>query len=102
MLATFFGRRGNMLETVITLLIYLCVLALCVYLVIWVLGILGLALPDQVVKILWVIVALVAILLIVRAILPGGTFKFGVMQDPFQVASESRAIDAAHRTAAVN
>jgi bacteriorhodopsin len=79
-----------MLETVITLLIYLCVLALVVYLIIWVLGEIGLALPPQVIKILWVIVALVAILLIVRALLPGGTFKFGkIGVTPLQVAEQS-------------
>lgn len=59
-----------MLETVITLLIYICVIALLVYLVLWVLESVGLALPPMVVKILWVIVILIVILLIFRA-LPG-------------------------------
>jgi hypothetical protein len=83
-----------MLETIITLLIYLCILALCVYLIIWVLGVIGLNLPDQVIKILWVIVALVAVLFIVRALLPGGTFKFG-MHDPFQERTTAIAYDRA-------
>lgn len=56
-----------MVESLISLLITLCLLALCVYLVIWVCGQIGLSLPAQVVKILWVIVVLVAILMIVRA-----------------------------------
>jgi hypothetical protein len=59
-----------MATALITLLIYLCVLALVVYLVLWVLGEIGIPLPAQVVKIIWVIVALVAILMIVNA-LPG-------------------------------
>jgi hypothetical protein len=61
-----------MITTIITLLIYLCLLALVMYLIIWVLGEIGLSLPAQVIKILWVIVALIALLLIVQALLGGG------------------------------
>lgn len=57
-----------MVENVIMLLIAIClVVALC-WLVIWVLGQLGIALPAQVVKIFWVIVVLIVILLIWRMI----------------------------------
>lgn len=56
-----------MLTTVIMTLIWLCVLALVVWLVIWVLGEIGLVLPPQVIKIIWVIAALIAILLILNA-----------------------------------
>jgi hypothetical protein len=60
-----------MVESVILLLVYLCLLALCVWLVLWVLeSIIGIALPPKVVQILWVIVALVAILLIYRSLAP--------------------------------
>lgn len=59
-----------MIETVITLLIYIALICLAVYLVLWVLAEVGIALPPQVVKILWVIVVLVVILLLVRAFLP--------------------------------
>jgi hypothetical protein len=59
-----------MIEAVITLLIYICVLALVVYLVIWVLEIVGIALPPKVIQIIWVIVALIALLMIVRVLLP--------------------------------
>jgi hypothetical protein len=60
-----------MVESVILLLVYLCLLALCVWLVLWVLeSIIGIALPPKVVQILWVIVALIAILLIYRALAP--------------------------------
>lgn len=61
-----------MIEAIITLLIYVCVLALVVYLVLWVLGQVGIAIPVQVVKIVWVIVALVALLLIVRMMMGSG------------------------------
>ena len=83
-----------MLETIITLLIYLCLLALAVYLIIWVLGEIGLTLPPQVIKILWVIVALVAILFIVQAVLPGGKFRFGT-HNPFQERTTAIAADRA-------
>lgn len=59
-----------MLETVITLLIYLCILALVVWLVLWVLEQIGIPIPAMVVKIIWIIVALVALLFLVRH-LPG-------------------------------
>ena len=60
-----------MIESVITLLIYVCVLALVVYLIIYVLGVVGIALPPKAIQIIWVIVMLVVILLIVRLVLPG-------------------------------
>lgn len=59
-----------MIEAVITTLIYLCVLAIIVYLVIYVLGRIGIVIPPQIVTILWVIVMLVALLMIVRLVLP--------------------------------
>jgi hypothetical protein len=61
-----------MLPAVIQFLIYVCVLALVIYLVIWVLrDILGLPIPAKVIQILWVIVALVVILWLVQMVLPG-------------------------------
>ena len=58
-----------MIEQVIQLLIYLCVLALVVYLVIWVLTtVLNIPIPAKVIQILWVIVALIAILLIFKTL----------------------------------
>jgi hypothetical protein len=60
-----------MLESVILFLIYICVVAIVIYLVIWVLrDILGLPLPAKVIQILWVIFALIAILFLVRLLLP--------------------------------
>lgn len=57
-----------MLESVITTLIAIAILVAVVYLVIWFLGQMGIALPEQVMRILWVIVALVALLYIVRTL----------------------------------
>jgi hypothetical protein len=60
-----------MVESVITLLIYICVLVALAWLVIWVVTeILGLPIPPRVVQIIWVIVALVVILLVYRAVAP--------------------------------
>lgn len=59
-----------MVETVIMLLIYICLVVGLCWLVIWVLGQLGVALPPQVVKVFWVIVILIVILLLWRAFAP--------------------------------
>jgi cytochrome c biogenesis factor len=62
-----------MLEAVISLLIWVCVIALVIYLVIWVLQtVVGLPLPAKVIQILWVIFALIVILMLARLLLGGG------------------------------
>ncbi len=62
-----------MLAAVITFLIYVCVLALVIYLILWVLrDVLGLPIPAKVIQILWVIVALIVILWLVQMLVPGG------------------------------
>jgi len=60
-----------MLEAVVMGLIYIAIVVLVVYVALWVLEQLGLPLPAQVIKIIWVIVALVALLVILRLVLPG-------------------------------
>lgn len=61
-----------MLASVISFLIGLCVLALIVYLILWVLrDVIGLPIPEKVVQILWVIVALIAILWLVQLVTGG-------------------------------
>jgi len=65
-------------EGIIALLIYICIIALAVYLVLWVLAEVGIPLPGSITRIIWVIVALVVLLLILRA-LPG----FGVRMPRF-------------------
>jgi chromate transport protein ChrA len=68
--------------SIITFLIYVCVLALVIYLIIWVLrDVLGLPIPEKVIQILWVIVALIVILWLVQMVLGGGSFKLG---NPFR------------------
>ena len=64
-----------MIASVITFLIYVCLLAIVIYLIIWVLrDVLGVPLPAKVIQILWVIVALICILWLVQMVLGGGGF----------------------------
>lgn len=68
-----------MLESIITFLIYVCLVALVIYLVIWVLrDVIGLPLPPKVLQILWVIFALIVLLFLVRMIVPAtGRWRLG-------------------------
>lgn len=59
-----------LVESIIMLLIQVCVLVVVAYLVIWVLGILGVSLPPRIVQIFWVIVILIVVLLLYRALGP--------------------------------
>jgi hypothetical protein len=53
-----------MVDAVIYALITICVIVLVIWLIIWVLGQIGVPLPPQVMKVIWVIVALVCILVL--------------------------------------
>jgi hypothetical protein len=57
-------------EAVIRALLTICACALVFYLVVWVLAVIGLALPVMVEKILVVIMVLVAILILARLFYP--------------------------------
>jgi len=59
-----------MVESVIMLLIYICLVVGLVWLIIWVLGQIGVPLPDMVIKVAWVIAVLIIILLIYRMLAP--------------------------------
>lgn len=59
-----------MVESVLVLLIYICVVVGLCWLVIYVLGVLGVAIPPKVQQILWVIVLLIVLLLLWRAFGP--------------------------------
>jgi hypothetical protein len=59
-----------MVEAVIMALIYICLIVLVVYVAFWVLTEIGVGLPAQVTKIVWIVVALICLLLIVRVLLP--------------------------------
>lgn len=70
-----------MIESVIYLLISICVLALVIYLVIYVLrDVLGVPIPAKVIQILWVIVALLVILWLVQLVLGGGGFHLPLLR----------------------
>jgi hypothetical protein len=60
----------GLFERIIRALIYLCFIALGFYLIIWVLGMLGIGLPVMVITILKVIFVLVAILILVQLFYP--------------------------------
>lgn len=55
-----------MVERIVYALLYLCGLALGFYLILWVLGAIGLSLPPMVVHIFTVMMVLVAILVLYR------------------------------------
>ncbi len=60
----------GIIEAVIRALLYLCCIALAFFLCVWVLGVLGVALPVMVITILKVMFVLVAILVLVRLFWP--------------------------------
>jgi hypothetical protein len=89
-----------MLASVITFLIYICLLAIVIYLVIWVLrDIVGLPIPEKVIQILWVIVALIAILWLVQMVVGGGSLKLG---NPFRLGQSGGAFAAISAAATVD
>jgi hypothetical protein len=55
-----------MVERVIYALIYICGIALCYFLIIWVLGSIGIHIPAMVLNIMLVVLVLVAILILWR------------------------------------
>lgn len=61
------------MESVIFLLIYVAIVVTVAFLVIWVLGQLGVPLPPPVIKGFWVIVVLVIVLLLWRMVGPALT-----------------------------
>lgn len=63
-----------MLITVINFCILLLVIGLCFAIVIWVLGIIGVPVPPQIIKIVGAIVFLIVLLWFVQAVLGGGHF----------------------------
>jgi hypothetical protein len=59
-----------MLESVLMMLIWLCIIAIAVYVVLWVLGEIGIVLPSVIVKLIYVIAVLVVLLIVARTLLP--------------------------------
>jgi hypothetical protein len=67
-----------MIEAVIMALIYICLLALAIFLILWVLqSVVEIALPPKVVQIIWVIFVLVCVLILVQIVLPRAGFRLG-------------------------
>jgi len=64
-----------MIEAVIYALIVIAVVALVIWLIIWVLQSVGVPLPPQVIKIVWVIFALICILILLRMVLPAAGLR---------------------------
>jgi hypothetical protein len=69
----------SLLIAVIWALVYVVIVAIAIYLIIWVLEVVaGVTLPAKVVQLLWVLVALIAVVMIITALaghLP--TFRLG-------------------------
>jgi hypothetical protein len=59
-----------MIEAVIMLLIYACIVAGLIWIVFYVLGAVGWVVPPMVQKIVWIIGALILLLAFVRLVLP--------------------------------
>jgi hypothetical protein len=60
----------GMFERIVRALIYVCFIAAAYYLIIWVIGQLGIALPAMVMHIIGIILILFAILVLVRLLYP--------------------------------
>ena len=69
-----------MIESIVMGLIYVVLVAIAVYLILWVMEQIGVSLPPQVLKLLWVIVALVVVLVLVRTVLPAAGIRIGGLQ----------------------
>lgn len=68
-----------MIETVIMAMIYLVLLAIAVYIILWVLEQIGIAIPPQIMKLIWVLVVLVVLLVIFRTFAPMLHIRTGVL-----------------------
>jgi hypothetical protein len=65
-----------MFERVIYALIYLCLLFALYWIIVWVLGSLGIYMPPHVMQIVMVIMVLVAILVLYRLFFVGSNIRF--------------------------
>jgi hypothetical protein len=60
-----------MLISVLWALVTLCIVVGVIYLILWVLGSLGIVIPANIVKVIWVILVLLAIIFIVEHFFSG-------------------------------
>jgi hypothetical protein len=81
----------GLLIAIIWALVYVVIIAIAIYLIIWVLeAVAGVTLPAKVVQLLWILVALIAVAVIITAIaghLP--TFRIGSALDGARFAALS-------------
>ncbi len=61
----------GLLIGVLHVLIYIIIAAIIVYAIIWVLGLIGVPLPDIIVKLLWAVVGLIALIMLIQLLLGG-------------------------------
>jgi hypothetical protein len=62
----------ELIIAIIYFLIAVAVLVGVIWLVVWVLGQLGISIPPQIMKVVWVIVVLVVLLWLLQAVVGGG------------------------------
>lgn len=68
------------MDAIVSFLITICIIAAVFYLVLWVLGQIGVPLPAQVIKIIWVIFGLLVLLALYHMVAGAGGFprlRFG-------------------------
>jgi hypothetical protein len=65
-----------MIESIITLLIYIAIVALVIYVVLYALSVIGVTLPGKVVQIIWLIFGLVVLLWLARMFIGAGGVPF--------------------------
>ena len=76
-----------MFETIIMLLIQLCLFAIVCYIILYVLAAIGVVIPPKVIQLFWVIVALIVILILYRALAPMVHGRLlGWLPEPFRLA----------------
>ena len=61
----------GLLIGVLQVLIYIIIAAIIVYAIIWVLGLIGIPLPAIIVKLLWAVVGLIALIMLIQLLLGG-------------------------------
>lgn len=78
----------GLLVGLLYVLLYVVIAAIVVYVIIWILQAIGVQLPAMVIKLLWVVVALIALILLVQLLLGG-------LRPPFRVGAIESGATAA-------
>lgn len=64
----------DLLIGLLNVLLYVVIAAVIVYAIIWLLGVVGFAIPPVIVKLLWAIVAIIALIMLVQLLLGGVSY----------------------------